>query len=269
MTDVLASGHSNCSGEFAVTTPPLAAALPKDALATESGRLRFLVNASETLLSSLDYRQTLQHLSALAVPELGDWCAVDMIDEHGRFARLAVTHTDPAKVELAHALWNRQPPKPTDPTGLPNVIRTGEPEWATEIPDQLLTAAALDEDHLRLIRSLGLKSYILMPLKSKGRVLGGLTLVHAESGRRYAEKHLAVARDFARLAAIAVENAELFKRTESALQREREARTQAERLVHEVTQQSGEVERLLLDMRQQKEAAERRVSELETADRAK
>lgn len=239
------------------------------ALTSESGRLRFLAKVSETLLSSLDYRQTLQRLSDLAVPELGDWCAVDMVDEHGGFARLAVTHTDPAKVRLAHELVQRQPPKATDPSGLPNVVRTGEPEWVAEIPDALLTAAALDDDHLRLMRSLGLTSYIVMPLKAKGRVLGGVSLVHAESGRRYREQDLAVAHDFARLAAIAVENAQLFAKLEAALHGEKEARTQAERLVLEVTEQSRDVERLLLDMRAQKDELERRVAELERTPRSK
>lgn len=241
--------------------------LPEDetyeGLTTEAGRLRLLARVAETLLASLDYSKTLQHLSDLAVPLLADWCAVDMVTDDGRYARLAVTHTDPDKVRLAHELWARRPPKPSDTTGLPNVVRTGEPETMSDIPDSMLTSTIDDPEELRVVRGLGLRSYICVPLRSKGKVLGALSLVHAESGRRYGAEHLSIATEFARLAAVAVENAQLFRKMESALEREREARAQAETLTREVMAQSREVESLLLKMRSEKDAAERRVAELE------
>ena len=185
----------------------------------ENARLAFLAKASRTLLASVDYRQTLQKLSNLAVPELGDWCAVDMVGEDGRFARLAVTHTDPTKVHLAGELWRRYPPNPADPIGLPNVIRTGRAELFEDIPDAVLASTAQSEEHLAIIRQLGLKSFVVVPLISKERVLGALTLVHAESDRRYRPADLPVAEEFARLAAIAVDNAMLFESNERARQR--------------------------------------------------
>jgi GAF domain-containing protein len=232
-------------------------------LTSERGRLLFLARVSETLLSSLDYQQTLQHLSDLAVPQLGDWCAVDMVTADGSFARLAVTHSEPEKVRLAHEIWRRHPPQPSDPMGLAHVVRSGQPELVSELSDELLVRSSRSEEELQIARSLGLRSYVVMPLLSKGRVLGAVTLVHAESGRRYEEEHLGIARDFARLAAIAVDNAQLFRRMEEALSRERTARSQAESLVQEVMKQSQDVERLLLQLRADKETAERRVAELE------
>lgn len=242
---------------------PIPEAETYEGLTTESGRLRLVARVAETLLASVDYSKTLQQLSDLAVPILADWCAVDMVTEDGQYARLAVTHTEPEKVRLAHDLWNRRPPTPSDPTGLPNVVRTGQPEMMADIPDSLLTSTIHDPEELRIVRGLGLRSYICVPLRSKGKVLGALSLVHAESGRRYGAEHLAIATDFARLAAIAVENAQLFRKMEAAVQRERDARMQAETLTREVSAQSREVEALLLTMRGDKERAEQRVAELE------
>lgn len=180
-------------------------------LDSEADRQAFLAKAGRTLLSSLDYRETLQRLADLAVPALGDWCAVDMVREDGSYARLAVAHSDPHKVKLAHDLWDRYPPNPTDPSGLTNVIRTGIPEMLSQIPAEMLEAGAKDTEHLAIIKSLGLKSYMVLPLTAKGTVLGGLTLVQAESDRSYREDEMPFAAEFAKLAAIAVDNARLFE----------------------------------------------------------
>ena len=180
-------------------------------LESEADRQAFLARAGRTLLSSLDYRETLQRLADLAVPVLGDWCAVDMVRDDGGYARIAVAHSDPHKVQLAHELWKRYPPKPTDPTGLANVMRTNVPEMLGEIPDALLEASAHDAEHLAIIRNLGLKAYMVLPLTAKGTTMGALTLVQAESGRTYRDDELPFATEFAKLAAIAVDNARLFE----------------------------------------------------------
>lgn len=181
-------------------------------LATESARFAFLANAGRTLLASLDYRMTLQRLADLAVPALGDWCAVDMVRDDGTFARLAVAHLDPTKVQLAHDLWNRYPPHPDQPVGAPHVVRTGVAELVSSVPDELLVSAAVDAEHLAILRTLEIRSLIVVPLVANDRVLGALTLVHAESGREYQPADLAFAEEFGRLAAIGVANAALFER---------------------------------------------------------
>ncbi len=180
-------------------------------LDTEAQRDAFLAKAGRTLLSSLDYRETLQRLADLAVPALGDWCAVDMVRDDGTFARLAVTHSDPTKVAIAHQIWDQYPPSVSDPIGFPNVIRTGIAELVSEIPEGMLEALARDPAHLALITSLSIKSFVVLPLRAQGTVLGALTLVHAESGRRYTQEALPFAEEFARLASIAVDNARLFE----------------------------------------------------------
>lgn len=195
-------------------------------ITNEQDQQAFLARAGRALLSSLDYQATLQQLADLAVPALGDWCAVDMVRDDGTFARLAVAHPDPKMVAVAHELWERYPPRPDAPAGAPQVVRTGVAELVPEIPESILEAAAHDATHLALIRSLGLRSYVVVPLTAKDRVLGTLTLVHAESGRHFTNEDLPFAGEFARLAAIAVDNARLFE-SESAARARAEASEQS------------------------------------------
>ncbi len=142
---------------------------------------RFLADASASLASLVDYESTLQTVARLAVPFFADWCAVDMAGPDGSVRRLAVVHVDPQKVELAKELQRRYPPNPDEPYGVPHVLRTGTSELGSEISDELIEQAAQDEEHLRLLRELGLKSYICVPLRSRQGVLGVLTFVSAES----------------------------------------------------------------------------------------
>jgi PAS domain S-box-containing protein len=172
--------------------------------------LRFLAETTEAISASLDYRSNLEKLAQLAVPTLADWCAVDTVEEDGSLERLAVAHQDPKKLALAHELQERYPPDPEAPWGVHNVLGTGRPELHAEVTDEMHEAAALDEEHLRIIRELGFTSVMVVPLTVAGRTWGAISLVSAESGRRYGQDDLRVAEDFARRAAVAVDNARLY-----------------------------------------------------------
>jgi PAS domain S-box-containing protein len=193
--------------------------------------LRFLSRASTILSSSLDYRETLASVAGLAVPRLADWCVVDVVEEDGSLQQLAAEHEDPEKVALARRLQQRYPPDPDAPYGTNHVVRTGEPELVPEIPESALEEAARDEEHRKLLRTLGLKSYMIVPLAARGRMLGAISFVAAESGRRYGEEDLELAEDLARRAALAVDNARLYQETQKELaerQRTEEALREAE-----------------------------------------
>jgi signal transduction histidine kinase len=177
---------------------------------------RFLASASATLAGLVDYESTLQKVAGLAVPTFADWASVDMVEPDGQLRRLAVAHVDPAKIAMALELGRRYPPDPEAPHGVWNVLRTGRSEIMSEIPDALLVAGARDEEHLRIIRELALKSFICTPLSVRGQILGVLTFVAAESGRRYSEHDLKVAEDLASRAAIAIENARLYNQLKEA-----------------------------------------------------
>lgn len=172
--------------------------------------LRFIVQASEVLASSLDYETTLAAVARLAVPTLADWCAVDIVEPAGTLVRLAVEHPDPEKVAMARELQTRYPGDPNAPLGRYNVLRTGVAESMSEIPGELVAAAACDPEQLRMIRALGLRSYMAVPLAARGSVLGVLSFVSAESGRRYTSSDVALAGHLAHRAALAIESSRLF-----------------------------------------------------------
>jgi PAS domain S-box-containing protein len=176
-------------------------------------RQRFLLRAADELTSSLDYEATLAAVARLAVPALADWCSVDIVEE-GDLKRLATAHVDPDKVSLVGELVRRYPPDPNSRNGVHEVIRTGQPQLMAHIPRELLRAVAVDEEHLKLIESLDLHSYLGVPLMVGGRVLGAISFVMAESHRVYDDDDLAFARGLADRAALAIENARLFREAE-------------------------------------------------------
>jgi signal transduction histidine kinase len=205
-------------GSAALTTAGLYEAQSRSREAAELAerRAQFLAAASAALASSLDYRETLRTVGDLAVPEIADWCAVDMVMEDGALSRLAIAHVDPAKVELARQLHERYPPDPGAPRGASRVIRTATPEMMSRIPDDLLRSSVRDAEHYELIRALGLTSYMCVPLVIHGRAIGALTFVSAESGREYSDDDLRFAEDVAFRTALAVENARAYEATRRA-----------------------------------------------------
>ena len=174
-------------------------------------RLSFLAAASEVLAASLDYTETLSAVAALAVPHVSDWCTVDMVEEDGSIRQLAVTHVDPDKVELARRLRERYPVDSSSDQALPKVIRTGVPELYEEIDQTLIEQNAPDAEFLEIIKKLGLRSAMFVPMITRRRVIGVITFVTSESGRTYGPADLQLAKDLARRAAIAVENARLYQ----------------------------------------------------------
>lgn len=182
------------------------------AVAHREDALRFLAEASKQLASSLDYETTLANVARLAVPAVADWCAVDIVGEDGAVRRLAVAHTDPAKVQLAYEMQRRYPPDPNAPRGVHHVLRTGQSDLYPEITDAMLEATTQDSEQLRIFRELGLKSAMLMPIMVRGQALGAISFVTAESGRRYEESDLALVEELAHRAALAIDNARLYAR---------------------------------------------------------
>ena len=172
---------------------------------------KFLAEASTTLSSSLDYETTLKSVARLAVPHFADWCGVEMANEDGTLSRLAVAHIDPEKVSWAHEMYRRYPPAPSEPQGIYNVLRTGRPEFYPVISDEMLAAGARDEEHLQIMRDIGLRSAMIVPLKARDHVLGVITFVKTESGNHFTPENLTLAEDLANRAALAIDNARLFR----------------------------------------------------------
>src|SRR5207302_1269019 len=192
-----------------VTAQALERASIAASAATASERLAFLAEASVLLSSSLDYRAVLEAVAGLIVPRLADWCAIQLLEDDS-LNTVALTHVDPAKVEWAQGVSARYPDDMNSPTGAPNVIRTGRSELYPFIPPELIEAGAVDGEHLALIKEFGLSSGLVVPLVGRSGIIGAVTLIYAESGRRYDESDVAFAEDVARRAALAVETAHAF-----------------------------------------------------------
>jgi PAS domain S-box-containing protein len=175
---------------------------------------RFLTKANELLADSLDYRTTLQRVAKLAVPEFADWCAVHIIRSSGSVEQITLAHKDPAKLNLGYEMQEKYPPPLNSATGIRNVLRTGQSEMMSEISDELLAAAAQDDEHLRLMRQVGIKSYMIVPLVARGHILGTLSFVAGESDRRFTGQDLAFAQVLAGRAATAIDNARLHAQVE-------------------------------------------------------
>jgi PAS domain S-box-containing protein len=184
----------------------------EDVTASKRAELRggFLARASEILASSLDYEETLRNVAWLAVPDIADWCAVDLVDDDGARQQIVAAHPDPAKLVLAERLREYEPERPDPDQGIGAVVRTGVSQLYPEIPEELLEQAAVDDDHLRLLRELGMRSVLIVPMRAGPRALGTMTLVNAESGRTFTEDDRQFAEQLAARAAVAVENARLY-----------------------------------------------------------
>lgn len=184
--------------------------------------LSFLSEAGACLSSSLDHGEVISSIAQLTISYLADWCSVDIVED-GEIKRLAVVHKDTAKVELGHEFRRLYPPKLDDTNGVALVLRTGEPQLWKDIPDEQLVAIAPDEVWLQMMRNLGMKSIILVPLVSQGQTIGVMSLVREQQAPRFTETDLVVAQELGRRAGGAVENGRLFRARTEALRMAEEA----------------------------------------------
>ncbi len=191
--------------------------LARSAAEAAESRAAFLAEASATLASSLDYPTTLSSVARLLVPRIADGCAVDMLDEKGRLRRLVTSHSDPSRVAASEQVAARYPPVLGAAHGAGRVVATGEAEILSDITDEMLRATARDEEHYRMIRSLHLVSLMCVPLRTRGRTLGAISLASSESGRRFGPEDLAFAQDLAGRASAAIENARLYREAREAV----------------------------------------------------
>ena len=174
-------------------------------------QLEFLARASAELAASLDYETTLSDLAQLVVPDLADWCSVEVL-EGDHIRTVAIAHVDPSKVGWAWAFRRRYPPALDARHGIGAAIRTGRSQLIPAVSDELLAGLTRDPEHLRRARHLGLRSAIVVPLVAPGgRVVGAMNLSRAQDLRPYSEADLALAEDIGRRAGLAIENAHLHQ----------------------------------------------------------
>jgi PAS domain S-box-containing protein len=175
-------------------------------------RLRFLAEASTLLSSSLDYEATLADLAHLLVPRVADYCIVDALESDStQLRQVVISHRDPKREELLRELRRRYPPETNEAHPVSVVLRSAAPLLIEDAREDALERAAVDSEHLSLYHALEAVSYIVVPLEARGRLLGTISLGTGESGRRFGEEDLELAHEIARRAALAIDNALLFR----------------------------------------------------------
>jgi signal transduction histidine kinase len=174
-------------------------------------RSRFLISASAALSESLDYERTLQRVAELAVPDIADWCTVTIVDEVGAARRLAVVHGDPARRELAAEYKRGFPPTEHRIGHLASVLRRGTAVLSAHVTDADLVRAAQSDEHLRIMRGLGCASCLLVPMAVRGEILGVISLNRGEGRVAYGPNDVATAEELAHRAALAIDNARLYR----------------------------------------------------------
>lgn len=183
----------------------------RDAAEHAERRATFLADAGAALASSLDYEQTLRTVARLAVPRIADWCIVDVVDEDGRIRRVAEAATDPEHERLLRELHERYTPDWQSSQPAARVLRSHEELIFPELSAADLAAITRDDEHLRIAERLAPRSLIAVPLLARGRAVGAITLAVAGDNRRYGDADLGLARELATRAALAIDNARLYR----------------------------------------------------------
>jgi len=178
-------------------------------------RVRFLAEATRVLSSSLDYETTLSELARLAVDALADYALVDIVGDDGRARRAAVAHRDPAMRPVAERL-REFPPDLSKSSGVAVALRTGKPAVVPDASEEFLRSFTRGEAHLALLRGLGLRSFVTVPLDARGRTFGALTFASVGAPRDYTREDVAFAEELGRRAAFALDNALLYGRAQEA-----------------------------------------------------
>jgi len=178
--------------------------------------LRLLAEAGNVLIASLEYEKSLEDLAKLLVPRFAQWCVVHVVEDCGKIRRIALVHADKKKIKLADEIDRQYPLEMSDRVGIAAVLRTGKSAVAFDVTEQDLTLFAKDAEHLKALRGMGFSSAMIVPLIARERVIGAITFIHDDPRFHYSVEDLAFAEEFARRAAIAIDNARLYRELREA-----------------------------------------------------
>ncbi len=182
---------------------------------------RFLAEASALLASSLNLRETLPTLARLAVPHMADWCSIELVGNGGDMERVAVAHSDPHQLDLIREIERQYPPGENDASR--RIVGSGVSEHVRDVTDDMLIASARSPHHLELVRALGLRSWMAVPIVVGRRTIGVIAFASAESGRLFEKRDVEAAEELGRRVGTTIDNARLFDMTQRERLRAEEA----------------------------------------------
>jgi len=175
-------------------------------------RLALLAAAGPALSASLDYEDTLEGITRLLVPDLADWCLLDIVQDDGSVNQLAAAHSEGEKEDLLNRLREHRQFGEEDPGSTAEVLRTGRSVLLPDLPDATFYERALGRgEYLDIVLRLEPRSLMCVPLSARGRTIGAVTLVSSKPDRRYDEEDLLLAEDLAYRCALAADNSRLYR----------------------------------------------------------
>lgn len=187
------------------------------ALSREKERQRLLNEVSAALVSSLDHQFTLQEIAHLIVPAIADYCRIALVDNQGQIKEITASHIDPERVRLVQALYDGYKDISTPTHGLQKLLDSGQPELIPEVNGSVLRIVEGNAEVLHIVRELGLKSYMGMPLIARHRVIGALTLSSTQPDRYYTQEDFLFAQELARRIALTLDNARLYQEAQEEI----------------------------------------------------
>lgn len=185
-------------------------------------RMELLESVSSKLVVSLDRNIAIQDVARLLVPYMADYCRIVMVDANGEVKEIAVNHHDPAKLPLVKKLYDSYKEMPEAEYGIPSLLRSGKSQIISEVNEKVLAAYKSGRSMIRIIKKLGLTSYMGIPLIARGRVIGAITFSSVSNHRRYTRDDLKFATELSRRIALTLDNNKLYSEVQDEL-RERKA----------------------------------------------
>ena len=207
----------------------------------------FLASASSKLSLSLNTNENemLATISQMMVPEIADWCTVDLYDEATGWKQVSLAHVDAEKIKLAEDYRRRYPISSDDPTGVPSVVRSGKTEYYRQI-DMSDLDTGLNKEGRQLIRDLGIRSVIIAPISVQGATKGAISFISSDSGREYTLTDLDMANELARRISLSMTNAALFEEAQKEIKQrkrlEKDLRTAAQQLEDRVQKRTRQLQ---------------------------
>ena len=178
-------------------------------------RLQVLAAAGAQLSRSLEEKSTLESIASVIVPDIADWCRIDLLDEHGVLQRKLTYHLDPERRRAVEEMVRQHQVGADTPGSFPQVIASGEPYLANfEAPEK---SGIVDPVFLAFAQQTGMRATCVVPLIARGRTIGAMGALQAESGRQYSAEDGVLIGELAQRAALALDNVRLFAESEKAL----------------------------------------------------
>jgi len=174
---------------------------------------QFLAEASVILAGSISDQRLITDLARFCVPALADYCSIHVVDDDGAITRVETVHHDPALEPVARQLRAAYPAHRDDERGVGAVIRNQEPIFIPDLDEAQVVAGSPNAEQMALMRELRPVSVICVPLVARGRSFGAMSFTMSDSGRHYTREDLATATELARRAAMAIDNAIIFRRS--------------------------------------------------------